>query len=244
VHDPEQIPLTRRAALRLTIWGAVGLSLLPGCRPRRIARDPKPTCYEVAAPPPQRPSVLERWAELGRVWRQMGMHYRARGEGAGVGAKAFAELREEMRAALDGVDAGDDLRLAFTARWSHISDTVYPQATCYKMAQPNPRYDSLEDVEKRFRELDDLLAAQKLSQAAVAKAARALASDVEVLRRSEEALKDRTAYHEAMVQLDAERTAGKLQPSPSAAWVGKRLAEMTVDRVGMLTEPPAQDAKE
>ena len=111
--------LTRRAWTRLTIWGAVGLSLFPGCRPKPKAARPQPVCYELASPLPAKPTLLERWGELGRLWREMGQHYRAQGEGPGAGPSVFADLRQELKEALDAVDASEDLRLAFEARWKN-----------------------------------------------------------------------------------------------------------------------------
>jgi hypothetical protein len=252
----DDLPLTRRAYLRTMLAGAAGLSLLPlGSLSRLLGRmfgqkPPQPTCY--APPPPTRTcyvpvrpggqggpsqSTLQKWAELGAIWRQMSIHRRL-GHGGPADERKFKQLKNKMETALNTAKASPELRLAFEERWSHISRLVYPSATCYKMASPAPSYDAVRDMESQVAALEDLVRKGVLTPNAAEKAARVLAVDLEVLLRDGAAPIASPNYSDAARKLDADRKAGKVKPRPGAYEAGERLAEMTVDKPGMLIEPP------
>ena len=77
-----------------------------------------------------------------------------------------------------------------------------------------------------------------LTKAAAEKAARALAVDMEVMVRDGAVPREGADYWEALKKLDADRRADKIEPRPGADAAGERLVEMTVDKPGMLIEPP------
>jgi len=163
--------------------------------------------------------LLRKWARLGWVWRRMS-GFRDRNAVPDVW-DAWAALQIEMRKALKALPAWPELEVAFEQRYEYIN-TMYIMVPCYApmMAaiKAAPPASVLDD---RVWELERLVKEGALTQRALRKAAKVLAVQVERLARP----------------------AGGDNPTPTAesALAGKRLAELTVDRLGVLAGPPKQD---
>jgi hypothetical protein len=229
----------------MALWGAAGLSLLPasllGCK-RKV---PPPTCY--APPPPDPRSVtlgmnaepiegdgaLARWAELGRLWRELSAHSRGKYEFT-EGAEKLKALEAEMANALGALPAWTELRTLFEERAAHVCREHYVLATCYRMASWNPMH-ARGDVEKQMAALQKLVEEGKLTTEAAEKAAQAVAADAEYLTQlnamyegGEEARPKFEPVHEAY-------EAGKLKPGEGAERAGRHVVELEVDKPGLLT---------
>jgi hypothetical protein len=235
--------LTRRAWTRLVIWGAAGLSLLPGCR----AGDSRAKLgrHEPGGLPAGKPladdGLLRKWAGLGRIWRELSRHSQ-KPWGAGLSdGEAFDKLKPEMQEALDALPAWPELRTAFEERWSHVYHSYYSGVSCYEMVSPHPPYDASESVEEQVKQLEQLVAEGKLTTEAAQKAADVLALDVEVLLQSRDAPVDWEEQQELWEEIDERWQAGEITPSPGSDLAGKRLAELTVDDLGLLAGSPEEN---
>ena len=249
--------LSRRAWARVALWGAVGVSLLPGCR--RKPGDGTVTCYVPVATKGGGGggggSLLSRWAELGRVWRELSKHNTDPGQDREQRLAEFATLRAEMQAALDALPAWPELRLVFEERALHIDALRYSLAMCYA-AGPGGSDRPRVAVEEQVAALHKLVEEGKLTEAAASKAAAVLAKQAEYYAQSDR-LRDTEAAPppDKVKALEAQHREGALKPSDAATLAGKRLVELTVDALGMLAgapteaelpkpDPPEDDAKE
>ncbi len=217
------IHITRRACLRLAVLAATGLSLVPGLR----ASGSTP---------------LDKWSRLGHVWREMSAHAKGQRGRVGLGKPAFDKLKTEMTAALDALPASPALRVVFEERWAHIDRTQYAMATCYKMVAGGPP-PARSAVEEQVKELEQLTAEGRLTKEAAAKAAGVLAVQAEYLVRvrAAERAADGEQLWEAWGKLLDDYRANRIKPGEPASLAGKRLAEMTVSRLGWLAGPPKED---
>lgn len=236
----EEVPLARRAWVRLALWGAAGPSLVvgEGC---------PMTCHKRADPLPPRGSSrrarLAQWAELGRLWRRMSEHRRNGGKEQGWKASFdIYKLRADETLGLLG--ASPELRLAFEARYEHLDRLLYSTVTCYEMAAPAPGYDAVVDMEKRVEVLEDLVTKGTLTEGAARAAARALSVDLEVLLQDSGPDLGSPDEHAPRASLDAAYRAGKITPRPGAQQAGERLAELTVDRLELLSPLPKEPPEE
>ncbi len=245
MSEPDHPSLSRRAWARLALFGAVGLSFLPGCRRPRILGGP--TCY---APPPPRPegggmigtSSLARWAELGRVWRELGRLNTNPGEHVDERRAEFDSVKRDMEHALDALPAWPELRIVFEERVKHIDLLHYSQITCYApspASTPQPRA----VVEEQVAALGKLVEEGKLTKEAAAKAAGVLAKQAEYYVQAQR-LQDEAggAYpHDALEALGQQYNEGALKPSQAATRAGKCLVEFTVDDLGLLADEPTEE---
>jgi hypothetical protein len=219
--------MTRRACLKLAIYGAAGLSLLPG----RLLGG-KAEAAEGGGSPDD--SLFAKWRHLGHVWRAMSAHLRKRAYDA-EGKRQFDELKTEMAKALAALPASAALRALFEERWAHIDRLRYNMATCYKMAPGGP-LPARNAVEQQVKELEQLAADGKLAAEAARKAARVLAVQAEYLARlraAQRAAGDQYPW-QAWGKLYEEYQAGEIEPGPEADGAGKRVAEFTVNRLQWL----------
>ena len=242
----DELPLTRKGWLRMALWGAAGLSLLPasllGCR-RKL---PPPTCY---APPPPDPKsvtlgmnakpveadgVLARWAELGRIWRELSAHSRGKYEFT-EGAEKLKALEAEMANALAALPAWTELRTLFEERAAHVYRERYLLATCYKMTSWNPM-EARGDVEKQMTALQKLVEEGKLTKEAAGKAAQAAAADAEYLTQLRALDESSQAAMAEFGRVEEACTAGKLKPGEGAQRAGRHVVELEVDKLGLLTD--------
>jgi polyhydroxyalkanoate synthesis regulator phasin len=246
---PDGERLTRRAALRLVIWGASGLSLLPGCllRSRQAQGGTTVTCYAPPPPPPdpdQPTSLLGKWARLGRIWREMSVHLRGKAYDP-EGEAEFNELKTAMGEALDALPASPELREVFEQRWAHIHRAHYVPATCYEMMMGGapPARDA---VEEQVKELEELVAEGKLTRETARKAAEALGVQAEYymrLRKIEAQTTDDESQKqwELRTKLWEQYEADEIVPGVPAELAGKRLAELTADALGLLAGDPQEN---
>ena len=109
------------------------------------------------------------------------------------------------------------------------------------MASPSPRHDASESIEEQVKQLEQLVAEGKLTREAAQKAADVLAVDLEVLRQFAEPPEDWEEQQELREQIDERWDAGEITPSPGSDLAGKRLAELTVDDLGLLAGPPQEN---
>jgi hypothetical protein len=218
--------LSRRACLRLTILGAAGLSLLPSCRQRAT-----PT------------STLDKWAELGRIWRGMRGYWRA-GRWTDRRYSQFKHLRTRTDAALAAVQASPELREVFVAEAAEL-ETKFGMAaasrrgiTCYEMVASASTF-AHPEIERQAAELEALASSGKLSKPAMVKAAQALAVQAEYVARYAEAKQaPATGGGGAPGPSWDDYRAGRVKPGAPAVLAGERLAEMTVDRLEMIRPLP------
>lgn len=230
----------RRAALRLLVLGAAGLSLWPGCLTRGsgsqttgAAEDPDGGGDGTVGP------ALAKWARLGRIWRELTAHYKAERGDHQAGKAAFDKLKTEMTEALDALPAWPELRAVFEERWAHIDRSRYSMATCYKM-MPGGIPAARHKVEEQVETLQQLVVEGKLTEDAALKASGVLAVQAEYMARNqeaEEAVKGEAGWEEVR-KLWEEYNEGKTKAGLEADLAGKRLAELTVDKVGWLAGPP------
>ncbi|MBM3472475.1 MAG: hypothetical protein FJX75_04280 [Armatimonadetes bacterium] len=242
----DEVPLTRKGWLRMALWGAAGLSLLPasllGCK-RKV---PPPTCY---APPPPDPKsvtlgmnakpvegdgVLARWAELGRIWRELSAHSRGKYEGK-EGEKKLKALEAEMAKALTALPAWTELRRLFEERAAHVYREHYFLATCYRMAPWNPMQ-AQGDVEKQMTALQKLIEEGTLTKEAAEKAAQAVAADAEYLTQLRAMYDGGEAARAKFEPVHEAYQAGKLKPGEGAERAGRHVVELEVDKPGLLTD--------
>ncbi len=213
----DRLPLTRRAFARLTIWAAVGFSFVPGCRQTRAGG----------------------WAHLGRLWRDMSAlaHQDANDKTIDTRLKT---LEREMGQALDATSVWPELRHAFEERLSCIRISREVARTCYMTELP-PGHDAMEQIEERVGELEQLVIDQQLTHQAASKAARAIAVELEVSLRSEEAPQDDLERRKAWLALRKLYRDGEVTPRPGAEAAARRVAELTVDELGLLEDAPVSD---
>ncbi len=217
--------LTRRACVRLLLWGATGLSLLPGCGGE-------------GHPPPDSP--LKRWARLGRIWRDLSAHLRGPRGDWREERDRLIELGRRMQAALEALPAWPDLRLVFEERHAHIKRLLYG-GPCYAPlsgCHPMPQF----WVEDRVEHLENLVAEGRLSQRAALRAAGVLAIPAEYLvQRGEIEKRPSREWYPALDELDERYCNGTLKAGRPAVLAGHRLVELTVDKLGWLVGPPRQN---
>lgn len=249
--------LTRRAWARLFIVGATGLALLPGCRAGQGA--PVPQSGGTDAPPDDPPdpvstpgpvsdpgSPIERWARLGRVWRALNALSRSERYGRKT-QEELARAKAEMVQGLDALPAWPELRVMLEERAEYVEfeigmrEAVAHGITCYEMMFDIGQVIE-PDVAKQVNELRKLVDEGKLSQGTAEKAAEALATQAEVLRKagSLEGLPGEERY-ETEMKLWEDYREGRIEASAGAQLAGKRLAELTVDDLGLLAGEPEEN---
>lgn len=209
-------PVTRRAWLRLAILGATGLSLVPGC-----GGDGRPP-----------DSLLNKWARLGRIWRDLSTHLRdQRGD--------WGELESRMRAALDALPASPELRLVFEERYTHIGRLLYGP-TCYLPPPPGCTPAPQFVVEDQVAHLEKLLTEGRLSERAALRAAGVLAIQAEYMVQENETEGLPWDEREPILEKLNERYCnGTLKARWTTMLAGQRLVELTVDDLGWLAGPPS-----
>jgi hypothetical protein len=234
VGTPNGERLTRRAWTRLAILGAAGLSLMPGCL-TGTQRDGGAVADEGGTEPGGKRSARERWARLGRIWRELTAHYKGDRGDHQTGKAAFDDLKTEMAEALDALPAWLELRAVFEERWAHIDNSRYPLASCYMMMLGG-MLAARRTVEDQVDTLQQLIQEGKLTEEAALKASGVLAVQAEYMARDAEAgaIEDKEARWDAEVKVRDEYDAGKIEAGPQAELAGKRLAELTVDNLGWL----------
>jgi hypothetical protein len=136
---------------------------------------------------------------------------------------ADASVGPELRSLFEAHAA--EAQAAVRRRHTHIvawSDDPGPYGV------PRPR----SEVEAEVRSLEALAAGGRLTREAALKAARSLAVQAEYMVQARAPGAD-------VQKLNAAFTAHTLQPGSAADLAGKRAVELTVDRLGWLTESPA-----
>jgi len=217
-------PVSRRACVRLLILGATGLSLLPGC-----GGHDAPLA-----------GLVRKWARLGWVWREMSAHARG-GLPDWEQREAFAELRGEMETALSALPAWSELREVFIARYERIERVVFGSPSCYVPLASVPILVP-GVVEGQVYELEKLIDEGRLSEPAALAAAEVLAVQAEYIAREAEAKQLRRAERGPVLARLARRYFnGILKPGRPATLAGKRLTELTVDKLGWLAGPPQEN---
>jgi len=242
--SPEGERLTRRAWTRLFILGATGLSLLPGCLVSRgpAADDDGTETGDKAEDDP----LLARWAKLGRVWRALNALSRSKRYGKRT-QEELAKVKAEMVQGLDALPAWPELRVMFEERAGYVEfeigmrEAVADGITCYEMVFDMGQVVE-PDVARQVNELRKLVDQGKLSQGAAEKAAKALAVQAEVLRKAGalEGLPGGERY-EIETKLWQDYREGRIEAGPGAGLAGKRLAELTVEKLGWLAGPPQEN---
>jgi len=251
----------------MALWAAAGVSLLPasllgGGRGRLGARceaSPAPEADAEAGA-----SLLARWAELGRIWREWSAAANVRYPPSDHDQleQRKNELWKETDAALDALPAWPELRVLFNERALHIGGhemTAPYVITCY--VSVGPTYEGVgQAVFRQAKEVEKLAAEGKLTRRAAERASRRLAAQAEYRLRAEEAWEkanppERYAEAEAADTDDIEALldwrevnrvkevykAGRLRPSASAELAGRRVVELIADDLGMLAGEPSED---
>lgn len=240
MSEQDHVSVTRRAFARLTLWGAVGLSFLPGCRRRTQVAGGGPPGEEPDYTAGSDPGLLAKWAELGRLWREL--NGLAGGSGGDFGEKldTLSALQAEMASALDAVSASPELRLVMLERSQYLMHyEMGALASCYMTAGPTAEHVG-RNVSQKVKELRRLQDDGTLSEEAARKAAAALARDGEYIvhlfgKRGGDALGP-----EARRKILDDYHSETLVPQPPAQLAGKRLVELTVDKLGWLAGPVAK----
>jgi len=202
----------------MALWGAVGLSLLPGCR--RSAGGPS--------------SATGTWAELGRVWRELSAHSRGK-YGREEGEAKLKALEADMASALAELPAWAELSTLFEERAAHIQRERYFLATCYEMSSRNPMR-AREDVEKQMTALQKLVEERRLTKEAAEKAAQAVAADAEYLTQLNVMYKGGKAARAKFEPIYEAYEAGKLKPGEGAERAGRHVVGLEVDKPGLLID--------
>jgi len=240
LHRDDGTRAARRATVRLAILAAAGLSLWPGCLSRGgesqgagHPEEPDGDDDTEAGP------LLEKWARLGRIWRELTAHHKGERGDRRTGKAAFDKLKTEMTDALAALPAWPELRAVFDERWAHIDRSRYSMATCYKML-PGGVPAARDKVEAQVETLRQLVDEGKLTEEAALMAAGVLAVQAEYMARNQEAEQsEEEAGWEAVRKLWEEYNDGKIEAGAQAQLAGKRLTELTVDKVGWLAGPPS-----
>ncbi len=236
MNNEERTPLTRRVFARLTIMGAVGLSFLPGRAGKLVAQA---TRSGVPGPIPDSPlaTTMGKWAELGRVWRELCSHSRD----GGRDREGFEALKPSIAGALDAVQASPELREAFDDHYSHIQRGKYSMAMCYSAAMPSTKRDVRRSIERQVRELERLVADEKLTREAGEAAAAVIARDVETRLRAKEIWSRSPGHydreiHKESVELHEFYRSGDVEPREAVREASRILADLTVDDIGSLSQ--------
>jgi hypothetical protein len=227
--------VARRAWLRAVLWGAGGLSLLPGCS----RGGPIVTCYKPAIPTGQTGgtsgSTLARWRELGRIWRELSVHLRGKYE-LEEGEEKLKALEAETTNALAALPASRELRTLFEERIAHVRRSRYVMATCYEMAPWNsaaPRG----KVEEQMTALHRLEEEGKLTPEAAGKAARVVAVQAEYMTQLNAAEPtDGEADYEQVRKLWERYRDGGTVPGEGAIAAGRDVVEFEVDDPDLLPD--------
>ena len=237
---PDGERLTRRAWARLFILGASGLSFLPGCL---LSRRPAHGDDGAGADAVEDP-LLAKWARLGKVWREMSAHLKRKAYDP-KGEAEFNELKTEMAEAFDALPAWPELRAVVEQRWAHIHRGHYFPATCYEpmMGGALPARGA---VEEQVKQLEQLVAKGKLTKEAATKAAEALGVQAEYFLRldgieAEIGDEDWEKRWQLEGELWKEYEANEIEPGSGAELAGRRLAELTVDDLGLLAGVPEEN---
>jgi hypothetical protein len=242
-----EVPVTRRVWAGMALWGAAGLSLLPasllGCKRKEVP----PTCY--APPPPDSKSVttginakpvvdegaLARWAELGRIWRELSAHAHGKYEGPDGGTKLQA-LGVEMNTALAALPAWTELRTLFQERAAHIYAERYLKASCY-MTPPWTPQPPRSKVEEQMKAVDELREQGKLTKETAEKAAQVVAVQATYMAQLNEALvPDPRGNRDKLTALWESYEGGKLEAGEEAVRAGRHVVEFEAEQPGLLTE--------
>jgi hypothetical protein len=233
--------LARRTLLRAALWAAGGLSVVPGallgCKGKRLP----PTCY---APPPPGPKdgttadgELGAWRELGRLWRELGVHMRGRYEFT-EGTEKLKALEGEVQHALGALPASKELRTLVEERVEHVRNSQYREATCYVMVPWSPM-GPRSKVEEQMEEVRRLQAEGKLTKAAAEKAAQAIAAEAEYFVQLDGALPDTNATqtdYEKVNRIWQRYQAHELPPTEASQSAGRDAVEFEVDDPALLPE--------
>lgn len=214
--------VTRRAFARLTLWGAVGLSLVSGCR--KTAQKP-----------------ADPWARLGWVWRELGRHVRENGPDK----DDFHALQDDMEAALGQVGASPELERLFEMRWSQVQGDQYrdPGLTCYAPPPPTPGWQARGDLRKQFSELERLREAGSLSEESGRKAAEVIARSLETILREDELPEHADTRRRRRTDLEDAIEAGGPTPRQAAARAAENVVEFSADQPGLLTDKDSDPSK-
>ena len=217
---------SRRAFARLAVTGAAGLALF---RPQRLLADD---------------SVLEKWATLGRIWREMSAHWRRERGEREEAEKAFDTVKAEMSEALKALPASEELRALFEERHAHIHRSRYFMATCYAVSiAGGMTMQARANIEKQVSDLHELAQEGKLSPETLRKAAEAMAAPTEYLTQSRRLYAENEETPWKDIQALALRfQKGALEAGDGATLAAERGAELTVDRLGELAGEPDEDA--
>lgn len=239
--------VTRRAFARLTLWGAVGLSFLPGCRRSTSVDGQGPSGAEPDYTAGSDPGLLAKWAELGRLWRELNSlatdEFLAGDDTNALERRHYA-LGEQLRAALDEVSASPELRALVEERSRHMRHyELGTLASCYEYMGPIAQ-DAGESVADQVNELRRLVEDGTLTQDAARKAAETLAQDAEYTGRLSEMWDDllgNAGFSDELDKLRGVYSGGEIEPQPAAEVAGERLVELTVDKLGWLAGPVVEE---
>jgi len=179
-------------------------------------------------------SSLARWAELGRIWRELSAHSRGKYERE-EGEEKLKALRTDMASALAELPAWTELTTLFEERAAHIHRERYFLATCYSMSAWNPMQ-ARGDVEKQMTALQKLVEEGKLTKEASEKAAQAVAVDAEYLTQLRATYDGGETARAAFEPVYEAYKAGKLEPGEGAERAGRHVVELEVDKPGLLTD--------
>jgi len=236
--------LTRRAWLRLLLWGAGGLAVLAGCTSRRSA----PQAWRRPSGRPDRHEpLLTKWARLGWLWAELRAYEKGQRGGPLAITKPMQALWGELEAALDALPAGPELRGVFEHRWNYVAHYgAGGNWTCYTMGSIMTGTELGRVTANQVSELERLVSAGQLNEAAARAAARVLGGQAELVvgrrllfRKGEKPPPDPEAEFrrrsEALVRRCA---AGEVVPAGAARLAGERLVELTVHKLGWLAGAP------
>jgi hypothetical protein len=175
-------------------------------------------CGSDGVPVDDTQGLLWKWTRLGRVWRRMS-EFRNRNAIPDVW-DAWAALQTEMRRALKALPAWHELRVAFEQRYDFIN-TVFINVPCYAPLMAIKAVPPAQVLDNRVWQLERLAKEGALTRQALRKAAKVLAVQIERLARP--------------------AGGDDPTPTPESVLAGKRLAELTVNQLGVLAGPPKEN---
>lgn len=232
---PETKQFTRRGFTRLALWGAVGLSFLPGCRKGGPQAHPS---LETADP-----SLVEKWARVGRLWRELNSLSTKSPKGSKRSKRSIDEVGADLDSALADLPAWPELKELVFYRKTHINcDETDEPPSCYVWSGGGPPERQGQDVSEPINELRNLVAEGKLTRRTAKKAAARMASVAELGHRARrERDEDGDVPRGAWRGIAAEYESGTLEASPPSTLAGERIVEITVDNLGWLAGTPRRD---
>jgi hypothetical protein len=222
----------------MALWGAAGLSLLPtsltGCRRRATASS---STTGTSGRQADGDSVLARWAELGRIWRELSVHMRGKYEFP-EGERKLKTLEPEMARALAALPASRELRTLFEERLDHVRMTHY-SAACYVVIVPGP-VEGREQVEEQMGDIRRLLADGTLTKETAEKAARVVAIQAQFMTQLNLTFTRHPEWGgDEEMALYSQYKAGGCVPSDAAEDAGRHVVELEADKPGLLTDVDA-----